>query len=115
MGVRMPGIGVRIESESVAGFNRNGCPDETGIRTLFWSISEFSRVFCAGRAEPALLNKNLSACKAYARGCHDVGIAKRLRAIELLDLLMQRNTLLGRFLLQGCRIFTKHETNTAEP
>ena len=31
MGVRMPGIGVRIESESVAGFNRNGCPDGSGI------------------------------------------------------------------------------------
>ena len=32
MGVRMPGISVRIASESVSDINRNGCPDDPGIR-----------------------------------------------------------------------------------
>ncbi len=41
MGVRMPGISVRIVSESVADINRNRCPDDPGIRTL---VTYFQRV-----------------------------------------------------------------------
>ena len=39
----MPGMSVRIESESVAGFNRNGCPDETGIRNVGEMLSPASQ------------------------------------------------------------------------